>query len=130
VIVVDASVLVDALLDDGPAGSAARAALTSDAEWAAPPVLPVEVLSVTRRRVLRGQVAARRADDAVDALGGFEITWADPLALVARIWELREDVTAFDAAYVATAELLDCDLLTGDHRLVRASGPRCGIRTP
>lgn len=129
-IVVDASVLVDALLDDGPAGSAARAALTSDAEWAAPPVLPAEVLSVTRRRVLRGRVAARRADDAVDALSGFEITWADPVALITRIWEMRENVTAFDAAYVATAELLDCDLLTGDHRLVSASGPRCRIRTP
>lgn len=52
------------------------------------------------------------------------------LALVTRIRELREDVTAFDAAYVATAELLDCGLLTGDHRLVRASGPGCRIRTP
>lgn len=129
-IVVDASVLIDALLDDGPAGTSARAALTLDAEWAAPPVLLVEVLSVTRRRTLREEIAAQRAADAVDVLSGLEVTWVDPTALVPRIWALRDDVAACDAAYVAAAELLGCDLLTGDHRLAGASGPRCRVRTP
>jgi predicted nucleic acid-binding protein len=129
-IVVDASVLIDALLDDGPAGGSARAALALDAKWAAPPILFVETLSVTRRRMLRKEVAARRAADAVEALAGLEVTWVDPAALVPRIWALRDDVAAFDAAYVAAAELLGCDLLTGDRRLAGASGPRCRIRTP
>lgn len=128
-IVVDASVLIDALLDDGPVGVAARAALAQDQDWAAPPVLFVEVLSVTRRRMLRKEVATQRAADALEAMTGLEVTWVDPSALVPRIWALRDNVTAFDAAYVATAELLGCDLLTGDRRLAAASGPRCRIRT-
>lgn len=128
-IVVDASVLIDALLDDGPAGDGARAALAEDSEWAAPPHLVVEVLSVARRRLLRGQVEPGRAADAVDALGGLEIVWVDPALLVPRIWALRDNVAAFDAAYVATAELLECDLITGDRRLAAAGGPRCPIRT-
>ncbi|MDN5750772.1 MAG: hypothetical protein L0H64_20070 [Pseudonocardia sp.] len=45
------------------------------------------------------------------------------------MWELRDTAAAFAAAHVATAELLDCDLLTGDRRLAAASGPRCRIRT-
>lgn len=129
-IVVDASVLIDALLDDGHAGASARAALADDAEWAAPPILFVEVLSVTRRRMLRKEVAPERASDAVDALSGLEVTWVDPGRVVPRIWALRDNVAAFDAAYVAAAELLGCDLLTGNHRLAGASGPRCRIRTP
>lgn len=128
-IVVDASALIDALLDDGPAGETARTALEQDTDWAAPPVLFVEVLSVTRRRVLRREVAAQRAADAVEALAGSEVTWVDPSAVVARIWTLRDNVAAFDAAYVAAAELLGCDLVTGDRRLAAASGPRCRIRT-
>lgn len=128
-IVVDASVLIDALLDDGSTGDGARAVLAEDSEWAAPPHLVVEVLSVTRRRLLRGQVEPGRAADAVDALGGLEIVWVDPAALVPRIFALRDNVAAFDAAYVATAELLKCELITGDRRLAAASGPRCSIRT-
>lgn len=127
-IVVDASVLIDALLDDGSAGDAARTALTEDPEWAAPPHLLVEVLSVTRRRVLRGEVKPDRARDAAGALSGFEILWVDPTVVVPRIWELRDNVAAFDAAYVASAELLECALVTADHRLAAASGPRCHIR--
>lgn len=128
-IVVDASVLIDALLDDGPAGDASRTALGQDPQWGAPPVLFVEVLSVTRRRLLRKEVTAQRAADAVEALAGLSVTWVDPATLVPRIWTLLDNVAAFDAAYVAAAELLDCDLLTGDRRLAAASGPRCTIRT-
>lgn len=127
-IVVDASVLIDALLDDGPAGRAARTELARDRHWAAPAHLPVEVLAVTRRRLLRGLVTPGRAADAVAALGQLEIRWTDPQAAVHRVWELRDDVGAFDAAYVAAAESLECDLVTGDRRLARAPGLRCGLR--
>ncbi len=127
-IVVDASVLLDALLDDGDAGAAARAALGTDLRWAAPPHLFVEVLSVTRRRLLRGGITRRRAEEAVAALGEMEVQWVDPAAVVHRIWELRDNVTAFDAAYVAAAEQLRCDLVTGDRRLAAAAGVRCTVR--
>jgi predicted nucleic acid-binding protein len=126
VIVVDASVLVDALLDDGDVGASARAALGADLRWAAPPHLLVEVLSVTRRRLLRGEITRRRAADAVAAPG--QAQWVDPVVAVDRIWELRDDVAAFDAAYVAAAEHLRCDLVTGDRRLAAATGVRCTVR--
>lgn len=127
-IVVDASVLVDALLDDGPEGGAARGALAEDTEWAAPAHLPIEVLSVTRRKLLRGEVTLDRAADAVAALGESEVRWVDPQVIVDRVWQLRDNVTAFDAAYVAAAELLCCELLTGDARMASASGIRCPVR--
>lgn len=129
-IVVDASVVIDALLDDGVAGRVARAVLGEDPNWAAPAHLPVEVLSVTRRRLLRKEIRPGRAADAVAALAGLEIMWVDPSATVARIWELRDNVTAFDAAYVAAAEMLDCVLVTGDLRLAAATGLRCAVRVP
>lgn len=84
---------------------------------------------MTRRRVLRGEVEPGRATESVDALGELEVLWIDPAALVPRIWALRDNVAAFDAAYVAAAELLRCTLVTGDHRLAAATGPSCPIRT-
>ena len=129
-IVVDASVLIGALLDDGSAGDTARTALSLDPEWAGPPHLLIETVSVTRRRTLRGEVSTGRAQEAVTALGELEIHWVDPQRLLPRIWELRDTVTAFDAAYVAAAEMLDCVLLTEDRKLASASGPRCPIRVP
>ena len=126
-IVVDASVLLDALLDDGPSGSAARAVLEADPAWAAPACLPIEVLSVTRRRLLRGQVTPKRAGDAVEVLAALEIDWIDPGAITSRIWELRDNVAAFDAAYMAGAEALGVELVTGDLRLAAAAGVRCRV---
>ncbi|MGH3872203.1 MAG: type II toxin-antitoxin system VapC family toxin [Pseudonocardiaceae bacterium] len=127
-IVVDASVLIDALLDDGSVGEAAREVLADDPAWAAPGHLFVEFLSVLRRRVLRDEVRPVRAGHAVESLGEWEIVWTDPAVTVARTWELRHNVTAFDAAYVAAAEVLDCALVTSDRRLAEASGPRCPVR--
>lgn len=127
-IIVDASVLIDAMLDDGAAGESARAVLAEDAAWAAPPHLFVEFLSVLRRRVLRHEIRPDRAVQAVAALVEFEVSWTDPASTVTRTWELRNNVTAFDAAYVAAAELLNCALVTGDRRLAAASGLRCPVR--
>lgn len=127
-IVVDASVLIDALLDDGVVGNEARRVLAADTAWAAPPHLFVEFVSVLRRRALRNEVSSARAEAAKAALGELEVVWTDPASTVDRTWELRDNVTAFDAAYVATAELLDCALVTADRRLAAASGPRCAVR--
>jgi predicted nucleic acid-binding protein len=127
-IVVDASVLADALIDDGPVGAAARAALAADPHWAAPAHLLVEVVSVIRGRSLGGKLAPVRAQEVVDALPTLVIDQIDVAALVDRMWQLRGSITAYDAAYVATAEVLGCALVTADGRPAKSNGARCEIR--
>jgi predicted nucleic acid-binding protein len=128
VLVVDASVFADALLDDGPVGKHARMALDRDDTWAAPHHVYVEVMSVIRGRLLGQKVTFERADDAVVAFDDLTIEKVDPAQLVPRVWELRGNITAYDATYVAAAELLECPLVTGDRRLARAKGIRCEIQ--
>lgn len=113
-IVVDASVLVDALTNDDAPGYAARAELARDGHWAAPTHLRVEVFSAIRGRVLGGKVSARRGLDAVEALAALNIEPIDFSELHARMWGLRENVTGYDAAYVAAAEARGCPLVTAD----------------
>ncbi|WP_433535190.1 type II toxin-antitoxin system VapC family toxin [Micromonospora sp. CA-249363] len=128
VIVVDASVLADALVDDGPVGDAARAELAGDPHWAAPSHLLVEVMSVIRGKVLGGKLGLARAQEAIDTLPSLVIDEVGVAMLVDRMWQMRGNVTAYDAAYVAAAELMACPLVTGDGRLAKASGIRCEIR--
>ena len=127
-IVVDASVLTDALTDDGAVGDANRAALQRDPHWAAPAHLVLEVASAIRGGLLGGKIMLERAADAVDVLGRLEIDPVDPVVLLPRIWQLRSNLTVYDAAYVAAAEALGCPLLTGDVRLARASGLSCPVQ--
>ena len=129
-IVVDACVVSDALVDDGPVGTSARAALATDPHWAAPAHLLVEVVSVIRGLTLAGKLGPARAREAIDALPALVIDQVETVDLVERMWQLRDNVTAYDAAYVAAAELLQCPLLTGDGRLANAPGVRCEIRLP
>jgi predicted nucleic acid-binding protein len=130
VIVVDASVVGDALVVDGEAGAAAARALAADDTWAAPAHLTIEVLSVLRKHYLRGRLSATRAGKALGALQLLEFERVDISLLLDRIWELKENLSCYDAAYVAAAELLEVPLLTGDIRLTTAPGPRCQIITP
>jgi len=127
VIVVDASVVADALIDDGPVGTAARGALTSDRHWAAPAQLGVEVISVIRGKLLGRKIGPGRAQDAIEALPGLVIDEVPIMRLVDRIWQLRENLSPYDAAYVAAAEGLGCPLVTGDGRIARAPGVRCAV---
>ena len=128
-LVVDASCVAAALVDDGAAGRWAETQLTGD-DLAAPQLLPVEVTSVLRRAVLAGDLTAD-----VGSLGHATFS-RFPVALVAyeplaeRVWELRTSVTAYDAWYVALAEALDAPLATVDVRLSRSTGPRCPFLTP
>jgi predicted nucleic acid-binding protein len=126
-IVVDASALADALIDDGDAGKAARAALTDDEHWAAPDHLIVEVVSVVRGRHLAGKVGDERAAQAIAALAELVIDTVDLVPLLDRVWQLRDNLSAYDAAYVAVAEVLGCPLVTADRRLASSIGPRCDI---
>ncbi len=127
-LVVDASLLADALLDDTVVGDRARGELATDDQWAAPHHIFVEIMSVVRGKLLERKITLKRADDAVTALQDVVVNKIDPDQLTSRMWELRGNITSCDAAYVAAAELLNCPLITGDHRLARARGVRCEIR--
>jgi predicted nucleic acid-binding protein len=126
VLVVDASVLVVALGDDGGDGDRARARLR-DEELAAPELIDLEVLSVLRRQLSAGGLDARRAQFAVDDLRDLPLQRAPHRPLLPRCWELRDTLTAYDAAYVALAEALECALLTADNRMADAPGVTCPI---
>lgn len=125
-IVTDASVLVVALADDGPDGDHARARLRGD-RLALPELADLEVTSVLRRQLRAGTLDARRAGLALDDLAALPARRAPHLPLLPRCWELRDNLTIYDATYVALAEALHATLLTGDRRLARAPGPRCPI---
>ena len=125
-IAVDASVVAVALADDGPDGDQARARLRGE-RLAAPELVDLEVTSVWRRQVRDGAMDARRATLALADLTALPLRRAPHRALLARCWELRDNLTVYDAAYVALAGALEVTLLTGDGRLARATGPRCHI---
>lgn len=127
-IVVDATVVANAVGDDGEDGRVAREALASDEDLSAPDHVDVETVAVLRRRWLAGDLTARRFSSAVDDLKDLAIDRYPLLPLMRRAYELRNNVTAHDAAYVALAEALDCVLVTGDVRLSTAPGTRCEIR--
>jgi len=127
-IIVDASALTNALTDDGPVGQGSRAELARDPHWAAPEHLIVETFSAVRGLHLRRTIIGRRAQDALDALVSSTIELLRTAPLLPRMWQLRESVTGYDAAYVAAAETYDCPLLTADARLTRVGGLRCEIR--
>lgn len=127
-IVVDPSLMVDALTDDGPVGEAAQAELAEDTRWAAPEHLQVEVTSAVRGRWLAGKITASRADGAVRTLGRLTISVARWDEIADRVWELRHEVTPYDAAYLATAEMRDCPLVTSDGKLLGCRSRRCDVR--
>ena len=126
VLVVDASVLVVALADDGQDGDKARARLRGEL-LAAPDLVDLEVASVLRRQLTRGHLNQRRAELALTDLVDLPLQRAPHRALLLRCWQLRANLTIYDAAYVALAEVLHSDLLTADVRLAKAPGLRCSI---
>jgi predicted nucleic acid-binding protein len=126
VIVVDASVLATCLGDDGPDGDRARARLRGE-RLTAPELVDLEVVSVWRRQVRAGAMDDRRAALALADLEALPLRRTPHRPLLARCWELRDNLTIYDAAYVAVAEALGVRLLTGDARLARAIGPTCTI---
>lgn len=125
-LVVDASVLVVALVDHGAAGDQARAALQGT-PLTAPELIDLEVTSVLRRQTASGRLDLRRAELALTDLYDLPLERAAHRPLLPRCWELRHNLTPYDASYVALAEALDAVLLTADERLAAAPGIRCTV---
>jgi predicted nucleic acid-binding protein len=121
VIVVDSAAVVDALT--GLRGTADLRAYLSTEELHAPALLDFEVVSTLRGLTLGGHITATRAADLLTDFDDLPVQrWpsADPLRR--RAFQLRDNVSAYDAAYIALAEALECPLLTRDARLARSSG--------
>ena len=127
--VFDASVLVALLVDRGPVGRWAESRRDRE-DVAVPHLAPVEASNVLRRQVAHRQLSVEEASRAHVDLAAMAIELYPFGPFAARIWELRENVTSYDAWYVAVAEALDCPLLTLDDRLARAPGLRCEVVTP
>ena len=128
-LVVDASVVAASALDAGEVGEWARNCLAAQ-DLCAPHLLPAEVASAIRRHTLAGMLPETAGRDALHdvSLLGLDLYPFSPFH--DRIWELRDNLTAYDAWYVAVAEAHHCPLATLDHRLVGAAGPRCEFVTP
>ena len=125
-IVADASALLVALADDGPDGALARNLLRGD-RLIAPELIDLEIASALRGREQAGKVGQARAVVALESLRFLPIQRVSHVPLVDRCWELRKNLTIYDAVYVALAEVTGARLITADARLGRSTGPRCAI---
>ncbi|WP_017572297.1 type II toxin-antitoxin system VapC family toxin [Nocardiopsis halotolerans] len=129
-VVIDASVLVNALVSDGTAGARANELLAEKDTWAAPEHMPMEVFSAVRGLCLGGGITEGRAHAALTELSeGLEIDLVGVRRLSSMMWELRGHVSGYDAAYAAAARLLDCPLVTADIRLAKAVEKHCQVMT-
>ena len=125
-LVVDASALVPAIADGTEVGRQRRRRLGGE-RVNAPDLILVESASVIRRQSFAGMIDEAQAEQAIEDLLALPIIIHPTARLLHRAWELRSNVTPYDACYIALAEVLDCPLLTGDARLARAPGLGCEI---
>lgn len=128
-IVVDASALVVAVADDGADGDRARTRMLDDPDLHVPHLVDLEVISVLRRLRSSGQMDERRAGLALQDLLELALIRHPHWPLAVRSWELRANLTPYDASYVALAEGLGCTLVTGDRRISRATALPCEVET-
>jgi predicted nucleic acid-binding protein len=128
VIVVDASVLANVVGDDGADGRRARGELRAAGDLSAPDLVDIETAAVLRERWLAGSITDGRFAAAIRDLEDIDLDRYPALRFMRRAWELRANVTPYDATYVALAEVLGCELWTADQRLAKAAGPACAIR--
>jgi predicted nucleic acid-binding protein len=127
VIVIDASAVLEALLRM-PAAGAVEARLFDPLETLhAPHLLDVEVAHVLRRYAAIGEIDGERGRTALADLADLPLRRYPHDFLLPRVWELRSNLTAYDAIYVALAEALDAPLLTRDKRLAASSGHRARV---
>lgn len=126
-IVADASAILEVLLQTSAGAPMTGRLLGPDVSLHAPHLVDLEVAQVLRRYVRRGEVGPQRAQQALDDHLALPLERYSHDVLVPRIWQLRENLTAYDASYVALAELLGATLLTRDGRISRAPGHHAKI---
>ena len=124
--VLDTSVAVSALTEPGSAAAGLLA--STDAVFQAPSIFDVEVISALRGLVRGGKYDRAAAGELIADLVILPVERWHTSMLLPRIWELRDNLTAYDAAYVALAEMTGATLLTGDERITAAPATRCEIR--
>jgi len=128
-VVVDASAIVAALVDSGSDGEWAQTQLDGE-DLAAPHLMPVEAANILRRASLAGDISVDGATLAHADLIRLRVSLFPYEPHAERVWQLRESVTAYDAWYVALAEVLGAPLITLDRRVAGAPGLRCEVRLP
>ena len=126
-IVVDASALIEVLLNTASGSRITERLFDGQETLHAPCLLDVEVAQVLRRYALAGELTATRGRQAIEDLADFPITRYPHDLFLPRIWELRHKVTAYDAAYIVLAEALDAPLLTRDAKLTSTAGHHANI---
>lgn len=128
-IVVDASVLVAALVDSGREGMWAESVMT-ESSLAGPELVLAEVSNILRRLERIGDISKLEANSAQRDLLRLDLDLFPFTPLADRVWALRSNLTSYDAWYVALAEALGCPLVTLDRRLNRVTGPACEVLIP
>lgn len=128
--VLDASVVTDALAVTSRAGDQARELLAAENRLQVPAILAAEVTSALRALTRRGLLDSGAGRKAALQAASLRVRSYPFEPFVQRAWELRDNVTTYDAWYVALAETLGAPLVTADDRLRRATGPRCPVLSP
>ena len=127
-IVLDASAVIDVLVESGSGVEDIRERIEEPGQSLhVPHLMDLEVLQTLRRYVLHGTLSPERSDKAFERLTDIAFERYPHASLLRRIWELKDNLTAYDATYVALAEALDAPLVTRDARLARAPGIRAEV---
>jgi predicted nucleic acid-binding protein len=126
-IVVDASALLEVLLRTPAARAVERRLFEAGESLHAPHLIDLETAQVLRRYAAGGQISAERGRTALDDLAALGVRRYPHDWLLIRVWQLRDNLTAYDAVYVALSEALDAPLLTRDRRLAAAAGHRAQV---
>jgi predicted nucleic acid-binding protein len=127
VIVVDASALLEFLLQTSLGERVEARLFREDDELHAPHLVDVEITQGLRRLVRTGEVSSGRADDAIADLTDLDLHRHPHLDLLGRVWKLRDNISAYDAVYVALAEAMDAPIVTCDGPLAKSPGHRARI---
>ena len=128
-IVLDASALTEMLSGEGAIGEWVLAEMESSDGCLVAEHTRIEVVHAISGKLLGRKMTETRAKDSIDLLGLLELETVPTQHVISRVWELRSNITAYDAAYVAIAEQNRCPLVTTDLKLVAATGPRCEFRS-
>jgi predicted nucleic acid-binding protein len=126
-IVVDASAVLELLLRTEKGVRVQERMLDSGESLHAPHLIDIEVSQTLRRLVILKEITAARGKQALEDHVALHIKRAEHKDLLERVWSLRDSITAYDAAYVVLAEILDCPLITCDAKLARSHGHKARI---